>query len=255
MLKCINVLRVWPISNLIKSVGCFYLLYISREHIRINMLKCQALYNNFVAKLDDKDRKLNEIKHLMFNEAFSMLRNRSNDQDNINELIPSNTNILEIGIGCGNNFTFYPKDLSITGIESNNFCESYALYRLSVANNTTQKNINIKDFLIGFSENMSYIRNDSMDLVLSTNSNVEDFDQTINEIYRILKKDGLFVYMENRIDPSENIISKTFKLLFGDKQELVNCFNSNLMKSQFGKEDKILVQRLFADKTYGIATK
>lgn len=80
------------------------------------------------------------------------------------------------------------KDSIITGIERNSLCEKYALERLKSINEATKKNIKLNEYLIGFSENMSCVRSDSMDLVISTNSSIQDYEQTIYEIYRVLKQ-------------------------------------------------------------------
>ena len=75
-------------------------------------------------------------------------------------------------------------------------CEKYAWTRLLAANKLSQNNVIMKDYLIGFCENMSCVRSNSMDLVVSTNSStesIEDFQQAISEIYRVLKEVSIHI--------------------------------------------------------------
>lgn len=261
MLKSVSrILVSWPFNDLLKSISLVYVLYLSRQKIRINMLRYKALLQNLQAKLEDENKEMGEIKHLMFSEVFSILKNKTEENFDPNKL-----NIVEIGIGCGNNFKYYPKDVTITGIEVNSLCEKYAWSRLEASNKMNKNNISMKDYLIGFCENMSCVRGNSLDLVISTGSTeekIEDFDQAINEIYRVLKKDGLFVYLENRHDTKDNILNTGLKTIINNNMltssnnnQQNQCFSNTLSKSLFAKEDKILTQRVFNSKVYGIATK
>ena len=125
---------------------------------------------------------------------------------------------------------------------------------------------------------MSCIRSDSVDFVVSTNSIIQDYDQSISEILRVLKqvllkketfhyyimsvikfdsknvykKGGLFLYLEDRLQKEQNI---SFKNLFKTHSSVQKKFTDSLMESQFLKEDKILSQRVFKSKVYGISTK
>ncbi len=75
------------------------------------------------------------------------------------------------------------------GIESNSFCESYAWQRLQQSNKINLNNIQLNDYLISYPENLSYIRSDSIKVIVLTNKiSVKDHEQTIKEIYRVLKK-------------------------------------------------------------------
>lgn len=51
------------------------------------------------------------------------------------------------------------------------------------------KNLKLNDFLVGFVENMSYIRNESIECIVCTNifDYVEDMVEALKEIFRILK--------------------------------------------------------------------
>ena len=84
-------------------------------------------------------------------------------------------------------------------MDPNIYCENYALFRLNTLNNINngKKSIHLKEYLIGFAENVSYIRNNSIDLCVCTDvlSYVQDLDQTLSEIHRILKPVIFFTLM------------------------------------------------------------
>ncbi len=85
--------------------------------------------------------------------------------------------------------------MKVTGIESNSICEKYALKRLQESNKAFQNQIEIRDYLMGYCENMSCIRANSMNLVICTSrtsTKIQDFGQALNEIYRILQEVLLF---------------------------------------------------------------
>jgi len=247
MLNLSRLFFNWPIKDLIQSAGLLYLVYLYRQPLRVIMLKYNAFVQNVQTKLGEKNSDLAEIKHLMFNEVYSIFKSRENEAEPM-----TNMNILEIGIGCGDNFSYYPQDSVITGIETNGLCEKYAWERLKSINGKNKKNIKLNEYLIGFPENMSCIRSDSVDFVVSTNSIIQDYDQSISEILRVLKQGGLFLYLEDRLKKEQNI---SFKNLFKTHSSVQKKFTDSLMESQFLKEDKILSQRVFKSMVYGISTK
>lgn len=104
MLKITQLLLNWPIRDLIQSAGLLYLVYFYREPLRVTMLKYNAFVQNVQGKLEEKNSDLMEIKHLMFDEVYKIFQNKENPNDSINDM-----NILELGIGCGDNFSYYPK--------------------------------------------------------------------------------------------------------------------------------------------------
>lgn len=80
--------------------------------------------------------------------------------------------------------------MELTGIESNTICEKYAFKRLRESNKAHGNNITLKDYLMGYCENMSCIRSNSMHLVICTDNslNIQDFEQALNEIHRVLQE-------------------------------------------------------------------
>ncbi len=74
-----------------------------------------------------------------------------------------------------------------------------------MVNNLKQKNlqfnnkndeIKLNDYLIAYAENMSYIRTNSVEIIICTFmlSCVEDIEIVLDEIYRILKPVSLFFF-------------------------------------------------------------
>lgn len=80
--------------------------------------------------------------------------------------------------------------MELTGIESNTICEKYAYKRLRESNIAHGNNITLKDYLMGYCENMSCIRSNSMHLVICTGHSfgIQDFEQALNEIHRVLQE-------------------------------------------------------------------
>lgn len=156
---------------------------------------------DLIAINKDQDDELKQIKQLMFRDVNYLLK-KLNQTDR--------PYFLEIGIGVGNNWLFYPKsnlkikfknrkiriwdnlrkiDSIIAGLDCNPFCESIALNRLCKSILITNQNLEFKDYLIGFAENMSYIRSNSIQIVVITDflSQVENPNEVLGEIFRILK--------------------------------------------------------------------
>ncbi|CAF0843819.1 unnamed protein product [Didymodactylos carnosus] len=118
--------------------------------------------------------------------------------------------VVEIGIGSGANFSFYPRDIvEVVGVDPNREWESYLTDIL-------KKNRHVKcpELLVGNAENISVIRESQVDAVVSTLtlSCVKDVDQACREVRRILKPGGLFLYLENV--RSENVVIALIQALF-----------------------------------------
>lgn len=73
-------------------------------------------------------------------------------------------------------------------------------------NKKCEQNIEFKDTLVAYAENMSYLRSNSVNYVLCTFSLscVENIQQVLNEIHRILKPNGELIFLDritNRSNP------------------------------------------------------
>ncbi|KAL8616829.1 hypothetical protein ACOMHN_017866 [Nucella lapillus] len=102
--------------------------------------------------------------------------------------------ILEIGVGPGNNFAFYPKVCTVSCLDPNLENRPYALQALQ-----RYPGIKIDRFLKGFAENMSEIDDNSFDAVICTFTlcSVRQPQKAVNEIKRVLKPAGSFFFLEH----------------------------------------------------------
>lgn len=93
--------------------------------------------------------------------------------------------LVEVGAGTGSNFEFLPKNSEIVCVEPNVYSKKYLL-----ANAANLTGIEVKQFHLGFGEDMAFIETESVDAVVCTHvlCSVRDVDQCLKEIFRILKK-------------------------------------------------------------------
>lgn len=115
MLKLVSVLKDWPFKEIILSAGCFYILYISRDRIRVNTMRWKAYYQSVQARLQDADKEATEVKYMMFKEVFAAfeknwkMRYAGGDGESMDvPFNPAELSVLEIGINCGTNFRYFP---------------------------------------------------------------------------------------------------------------------------------------------------
>jgi ubiquinone/menaquinone biosynthesis C-methylase UbiE len=100
--------------------------------------------------------------------------------------------ILEIGPGAGANLAYYPQDIHWIGIEPNPFMFAYLERE---AENRGIKTVEIHQ---GVAENLP-IEDNSIDAVVSTHvlCSVKDIAASLQEIDRVLKPNGKFVFIEH----------------------------------------------------------
>ena len=91
----LNFLNNWPLNDLVKLSALFGFIYYGNIYAKNKYLKLIAQLENYQANKNDNDKKLNTLKSLLFNKAFEYMDSNKT------------ANIIEIGIGCGNNFKFY----------------------------------------------------------------------------------------------------------------------------------------------------
>jgi SAM-dependent methyltransferase len=186
----ISVLRLniqWPVKELLKSSLFLLSIYWNRNSIRKYYLKLKAYFNFELTRChDNTNSDLNYIKTILFKELENYLKESKKPIETVK--------VLEVGIGTGANLKFYPSNVSITGLDSNPFCEQFVykhLIRTEVYSSKQRGNklVNLNDFIIGFGENMSYVRTNSVDCIVCTNylDECEDYQQVLKEIHRILK--------------------------------------------------------------------
>ncbi len=100
--------------------------------------------------------------------------------------------VLEIGPGAGANLAYYPPHIRWIGVEPNHFMHPY-LYQ-----EAEQRGLQSIELHEGTAEHLS-LESATIDTVVSTHvlCSVRDIEQTLNEIYRVLKPGGKFIFLEH----------------------------------------------------------
>jgi len=122
--------------------------------------------------------------------------------------------ILEIGIGTGSNLAHYPKRINhLTSIEPLRAMESFAMKK-------AERNSILINWNIGVAEDLPF-DNDSFDTVVTTGllCSVVEPAQVLKEIYRVLKPDGKYYFLEHGLSNNDRIRRY---------QKLLNRLNKNI---------------------------
>ncbi|CAL1265622.1 unnamed protein product [Larinioides sclopetarius] len=125
----------------------------------------------------------------MRKQAFNRLKDHLEDRKKNTPL-----EILEIGIGGGANLQFYPENSNLTAVDMN---PSFMTYFEEMRQKHPQ--INLKRAVITMAEDMHEIEDDSFDVVICTYTlcSVKSVRSALNEIKRVLKPGGKFLYLEH----------------------------------------------------------
>lgn len=109
-------------------------------------------------------------------------------------------NVLEIGPGTGPNLSYYPKDIHWIGIEPNLYMHPY------LQKEAEKVGLNI-DIRTGTAEQID-AEDDSIDAVVSTLvlCSVPNLSATLQEIIRILKPSGRFLFIEHVAAPKGTLL-------------------------------------------------
>jgi len=170
-----------PIVSIIGVV--VFIFWSSIKHLICLALKAIFAYlNNKALRID------NIVFGAGKKEIFSCLHETAS-------LLDRPLQLVEVGAGTGSNFVFYPKNSEIVCVEPNEYSKKYLL-----ANVAKVAGIELKQFHLGFGEDMSFIETESVDVVVSTHvlCSVRDVDQCLREILRILKKVIIILNVINR---------------------------------------------------------
>ncbi|XP_019646890.1 PREDICTED: uncharacterized protein LOC109487350 [Branchiostoma belcheri] len=120
--------------------------------------------------MDFSEKKLTELKQ----EVFVGLR----EQDT------GALQVLEIGVGGGNNFRYYPPGTSVVAVDPNPHFDQYLK-----ENSDKYPDVKVTKFIVAGAEDMSAVAEGSVDAVVCTLvlCSVQDMDASIREVKRVLK--------------------------------------------------------------------
>ena len=118
--------------------------------------------------------------------------------------------ILEIGCGGGTNLKYYPAGSELIFVEPNRHYEA-TLYETA----RQHPELQIMAFHVSPAENMQEVESGSVDVVVSTTvfCSVDDPNQCLQEIIRVLKPGGKFFFLEHVKAPRQFYIVRFIQVL------------------------------------------
>lgn len=108
--------------------------------------------------------------------------------------------VLEIGPGTGANLEYYPKEVTLTGLEPSPYMQKYLKEKARSLGRSV-------DVLTGSAEAIP-LDDESVDAVVSTLvlCSVDNLNGTLSEIKRVLKPGGTFLFIEHVAGPEESLL-------------------------------------------------
>lgn len=121
--------------------------------------------------------KVKTVKNKLFDEAFEKLSARTKNGGKLQ--------VLEIGIGTGENFRCLPPNSNITVLDKTDIFLPY----LKESIQEHRKDLTISDLVVCSAEDMNKIESNSMDAVMHTFvlCSIPNSNAVLNEIHRVLK--------------------------------------------------------------------
>lgn len=143
-------------------------------------------------------------------------RNMASKKQNLFSMIPNGATVTDIGIGTGPNLSYLPKTAHVIGVEPNEYMWPFAKRRALKLGidirlvNATGENIPLSD--------------SSCDVVITTLTmcSVNDVQKCLSEIVRILKPDGLYIFIEHVLAPSSRPVLRLFQNLLTPAQRMLS---------------------------------
>lgn len=110
--------------------------------------------------------------------------------------------VLEIGPGTGSNLPYYSKDVRLIGLEPNPHMQRYLTEKAVQMNRSLE-------IISGRAENIP-LKGESVDAVVSTLvlCSVDNVQDTLSEIKRVLKPGGSFLFIEHVAAPEKSRLRK-----------------------------------------------
>ncbi len=127
-------------------------------------------------------------------------------------------NVLEVGVGTGENFKYYPQDTNITILDKTDKFREY--YEESIRSHQ-RPDLTISNLVVNHAEDMKSIESNTMDAVLHTFflCSVDDRKKVLSEINRVLKPGGVCVFIEHSADIRDKrrmLVQKCIEPCLGD---------------------------------------
>lgn len=172
-------------SQVILALGVIAYTYIYMKFVRLH------LYAFFWARICNVIHdKIHRVKKNLFDEQFAELKRQLNKDQ---------LKVLEIGIGSGANFDYYPKNCQVTCVDKND--SFYDAWKNKIKNEA-RSDLTVNSFIINEAENMYSIESNTYDAVVHTFClcSVNDISLVFKEIYRVLKPGGICIFIENSRD-------------------------------------------------------
>ncbi len=181
---------------------------------------------------------LREFKSRMFAKYYDRMAGAYDERmrDQKRELLSSLTGtVVEIGPGTGANLSLLPKGVALIGIEPNEHMHPQIREKARALG----MEVDLRLLPVG----KLPLEDQSVDGVLSTLvlCSVPDVPAALEEIYRVLKPGGQFVFWEHVIAP-KGILKRTFQHLWTPVQRFLadGCccnrdFEKSLRESSFGE--------------------
>lgn len=174
----------WIIGNILFPIliSCLLIIlfspFVKRSYTRIILYTLDQFSILVNRHIGHKKRKL-----------FSELRSVTSGFDLANEVkengVFGSVTVVELGSGRGANFEYYPKGSQITCVEP------VREYKEIIHENAARyPHVTLKSVVTGYAEDMSCIKSNSVDVVVSTHvmCSVGDIKTSLGEVKRILKK-------------------------------------------------------------------
>ena len=119
--------------------------------------------------------------------------------------------VLEIGVGCGENFLHFPKNSNVHIVDKT---DDFLSYMVESFKDAGREDLNISKLVVGKAECMDKIESNSMDLVVHTFilCSVDNPALVLSEIYRVLKPNGVCIFVEHSLD-SKNFLRNLAQIL------------------------------------------